>query len=236
MKSLRRRWQRQPVVRSRVLTRDQSPMNAGDQHSLVDVGQGHHTMRISPEAAGVHKRLKTTTFRTLQLKIHLTGRTMRIADTGEQCAGVHDQHVGPVRRRAPEERRHLWITTVSRRHSQRGRCPQRGHEPVRAGYLIRRTAESCGFTTQPDDVGGLMSAPWTLVRGISAQQGPRARQNRSTWADSNAARQPSRPAPGCRPPRSEASTATDATSHSARAAPLPGAVGPPTPNQPAHRP
>jgi len=40
-------------------------MNAGDQYSLVDVGQGHHTMRIPPEVAGVHKCLKATTFRTL---------------------------------------------------------------------------------------------------------------------------------------------------------------------------
>ena len=55
-------------------------------------------------------------------------------------------------------------------------------------------------------------------------------------AGSNAGRRPLRPAPGCRPPRSEASTAVAATSRSARAAAPTGASGSPAPSRSARRP
>ena len=86
-----------------MLTGDQPPMDAGNQHSSVDVGEGHHTMRMPSETTGVHKPLKTSTLRAFEPKIRLTDRTMSITDTGDQGVGVHDHIVSQGRRRIPGE-------------------------------------------------------------------------------------------------------------------------------------
>ena len=77
-----------------MLAGDQPSMDAGDQHSSVDVRQGHHTMRMPRETTGVHKPLKTSTLRAFEPKIRLTDRTMSITDTGDQGVGVHNHIVG----------------------------------------------------------------------------------------------------------------------------------------------
>ena len=86
-----------------MLASDQPPMDAGNQHSSVDVGVGHHNMRMPSETTGVHKPLKTSTVRAFEPKIRLTDRTMSITDTGDQGVGVHDHIVSQGRRRIPGE-------------------------------------------------------------------------------------------------------------------------------------
>ena len=77
-----------------MLAGDQPPMDAGDQHSPVDVRQSHQTMRMTRETTRVHKPLKTSTLRAFEPKIRLTDRTMSITDTGDQGVGVHNHIVG----------------------------------------------------------------------------------------------------------------------------------------------